>query len=150
MTGYAAECGQLQDDYIDCWSGLNKNFDPEPARARNRRLQKVKLASFKHGRDGRLVVVSRDLARAADASAIVPTLQSAIDNWADTSPRLRDLADRLEPAMPFLRSRSTRPHCAAPLPRAYQWLDGSAYVNHVALVRQARGAVARIRSGPIR
>jgi fumarylacetoacetate (FAA) hydrolase len=98
----------------------------------------VKLASLKNGRDGRLVVVSRDLSRCADASAVAPTLQAALDNWEEAAPRLTEIADTLEagrgPHLPF-----DPVHCAAPLPRAYQWLDGSAYVNHVALVRQARG-----------
>jgi fumarylacetoacetate (FAA) hydrolase len=98
----------------------------------------MKLASLKHGRDGALVVVSRDLARAADASAIAPTLQDALDDWPHAEPRLTELSDALEaghvPHLPFEPEK-----CASPLPRAYQWADGSAYVNHVALVRQARG-----------
>jgi len=99
----------------------------------------MKLASLKGGRDGRLVVVSRDLSRAADASAVAPTLQAALDDWDAAAPRLTELADALERGrlahFPFVPE-----HCAAPLPRAFQWLDGSAYVNHVALVRKARGA----------
>ena len=99
----------------------------------------MKLASLKSGRDGRLVVVSRDLSRCADASAVAPTLQAALDDWDSVVPRLTEIADSLEANriahMPFDPAK-----CASPLPRAYQWLDGSAYVNHVALVRQARGA----------
>jgi fumarylacetoacetate (FAA) hydrolase len=98
----------------------------------------MKLASLKHGRDGALVVVSRDLSRAADASMVVPTLQDALDDWAQAEPRLTELSDALEgdrvAHFPFEPEK-----CASPLPRAYQWADGSAYVNHVALVRRARG-----------
>jgi fumarylacetoacetate (FAA) hydrolase len=99
----------------------------------------MKLASLKHGRDGRLVVVSADLAHYADAAHIVPTLQAALDDWDRYEPLLRNLATDLEhQAIP--RERFHERKAAAPLPRAYQWADGSAYVNHVALVRQARGA----------
>ncbi|MDT3687264.1 MAG: fumarylacetoacetate hydrolase family protein [Pseudorhodoplanes sp.] len=98
----------------------------------------MKLASLKDGRDGRLVVVSRDLSRCADASAVAPTLQVALDNWDAVMPRLTEIADTLEAGrgvhLPFDPAT-----CASPLPRAYQWVDGSAYVNHVALVRKARG-----------
>ena len=101
----------------------------------------MKLASLNEGRDGRLVVVSRDLTRAAPVAEIAPTMQAALDNWDHVAPLLdatyhslnvggaRDAFD-LDPA-----------HLASPLPRAYQWADGSAYVNHVELVRKARGAV---------
>jgi fumarylacetoacetate (FAA) hydrolase len=99
----------------------------------------VKLASLKAGRDGRLVVVSDDLAWYADAGAIAPTLQAALDDWAEAAPRLKALADDVNhEAIP--RERFHERDAASPLPRAYQWADGSAYVNHVALVRQARGA----------
>ncbi|MBB5747447.1 fumarylacetoacetate hydrolase family protein [Brevundimonas variabilis] len=99
----------------------------------------MKLASLKHGRDGRLVVVSRDLNWFTDAFLIAPTLQAALDDWDRTAPLLRVLAESLEhEAVP--RGRFHERDAAAPLPRAYQWADGSAYVNHVALVRQARGA----------
>ncbi|HEV2044838.1 MAG TPA: fumarylacetoacetate hydrolase family protein, partial [Sphingomicrobium sp.] len=99
----------------------------------------MKLASLKGGRDGRLVVVSNDLAYYADAAHIVPTLQGALDDWERVEPLLRNLATDLEHnAIP--RERFHEREAAAPLPRAYQWADGSAYVNHVALVRQARGA----------
>ena len=99
----------------------------------------MKLGSLKHGRDGRLVVVSRDLTKATDAFIVAPTLQAALDDWERLSPRLADLAKGLEHgSVPSFRFHEH--HCASPLPRAYQWLDGSAYMNHVELVRRARGA----------
>lgn len=99
----------------------------------------MKLASLKGGRDGRLVVVSNDLAWCADAAHIVPTLQAALDDWDRLLPDLQNLATDLEhEAIPMRRFHEHA--AAAPLPRAYQWADASAYVNHVALVRQARGA----------
>jgi fumarylacetoacetate (FAA) hydrolase len=98
----------------------------------------MKLASLKGGRDGRLVLVSRDLAWCAGAGHIAPTLQAALDDWAAAAPRLQLLATDLEhQAIP--RERFHEREALAPLPRAYQWADGSAYVNHVALVRKARG-----------
>jgi fumarylacetoacetate (FAA) hydrolase len=99
----------------------------------------MKLASLKEGRDGRLVVVSRDLTRAADAAAVAPTLQKALDDWDAAAPRLTEIADALE-AGRIAHIAFTPDKCAAPLPRAFQWADGSAYVNHVELVRRARGA----------
>ena len=99
----------------------------------------MKLASLKHGRDGRLVVVSDDLAWYADAGHIAPTMQAALDDWAVAESKLRALAtDLRNEAIPMMRFHER--DAAAPLPRAYQWADGSAYVNHVALVRQARAA----------
>jgi len=98
----------------------------------------MKLASLKHGRDGRLVVVSRDLSRFADASAVAPTLQAALDDWAAAEPRLTEIADALEVDR-IVHGPFDAKAAAAPLPRAFQWADGSAYVNHVALVRKARG-----------
>ena len=106
----------------------------------------MKLASLKGGRDGRLVVVSNDLERYMDvggASAPIgpegppTTLQAALDNWADTLPALEELSARVNAGEggPFDQAA-----CHSPLPRAYQWADGSAYVNHVELVRKARGA----------
>jgi fumarylacetoacetate (FAA) hydrolase len=99
----------------------------------------MKLASLRHGRDGRLIVVSRDLDHAADASGVAPTLQAALDDWQGAEPRLTEIADALERKriahFPFDPAK-----CAAPLPRSFGWADGSAYVNHVALVRKARGA----------
>ena len=99
----------------------------------------MKLASLKGGRDGRLVVVSDDLAWCADAAHIAPTLQAALDDWDRVAPLLEALGtDLAHEAIPTQRFHER--DAAAPLPRAYQWADGSAYVNHVALVRQARGA----------
>src|SRR5437763_1205522 len=100
----------------------------------------MKLASLKHGRDGKLLVVSRDLARAGPVTDIAPTLQAALDSWDETAPRLMKRSAALDAggsgaAFPFNPA-----DCAAPLPRAYQWADGSAYVVHVELVRRARGA----------
>ena len=99
----------------------------------------MKLATLKGGRDGKLVVVSRDLTRATEAFNIAPTLQAALDDWERIGPRLADLAGAarawLGAVFPFHEH-----DCASPLPRAYQWADGSAYVNHVELVRKARGA----------
>jgi fumarylacetoacetate (FAA) hydrolase len=99
----------------------------------------VKLASLKGGRDGRLVVVSNDLAWFAEAHHIAPTLQFALDHWDGVEPVLRGLAQSLEHGS-VPRERFHEHAAASPLPRAYQWADGSAYVNHVQLVRQARGA----------
>jgi fumarylacetoacetate (FAA) hydrolase len=100
----------------------------------------MKLASLRNGtRDGRLVLVSRDLTRCTDASFLVPTLQGALDDWQRIAPHLAALAESLEhSAVPTQRFHE---HDAlSPLPRAYQWADGSAYVNHVELVRKARNA----------
>lgn len=100
----------------------------------------MKLASLKHGRDGRLVVVSDDLAWCAAPPPMWPTLQAALDDWTHAEPILRGVADSL--AHEFVpHARFHERDAASPLPRAYQWADGSAYVNHVALVRQARGAL---------
>ena len=101
----------------------------------------MKLATLKDGtRDGRLLVVSRDLARALDATRVARTLQGAIEDWDRAAPGLADLYAELNAgaarhSVPFVPAQ-----CHAPLPRAYQWVDGSAYVNHVELVRKARGA----------
>jgi fumarylacetoacetate (FAA) hydrolase len=92
-----------------------------------------------HGRDGRLVVVSRDLAWCTDARHIAPTLQAALDRWEQAAPQLQLLATDLEHEV-VPRERFHEREALAPLPRAYQWADGSAYVNHVELVRKARGA----------
>jgi fumarylacetoacetate (FAA) hydrolase len=100
----------------------------------------MKLASLKAGRDGHLLVVSRDLKRAVSAAHIASTLQAALDNWSQVESKLRDLYDRLNGSEKFQGVLAFDPAaCAAPLPRAYQWADGSAYVNHVELVRKARG-----------
>jgi fumarylacetoacetate (FAA) hydrolase len=99
----------------------------------------MKLASLKHGRDGKLVVVSRDLTQYVVADHIAPTLQAALDDWARIAPKLEALAEQIEHgSVPTLRFHEHE--CASPLPRAYQWADASAYVNHVELVRRARGA----------
>jgi fumarylacetoacetate (FAA) hydrolase len=105
----------------------------------SRQARAVKLASLKGGRDGRLVVVSRDLSRCSGASAIAPTLQAALDDWDAIAPKLKAIADALE-ADRIAHTPFDQAQCAAPLPRAHGWADGSAYVNHVALVRRARGA----------
>jgi len=96
----------------------------------------VKLASLKGGRDGRLVVVSTDLQRCLPADNY-PTLQAALDNWTTARPSLEALAARVNAGEGDNFDQS---ECESPLPRAYQWADGSAYVNHVELVRKARGA----------
>lgn len=100
----------------------------------------MKLATLDNGtRDGRLVVVSRDLTYATDARVIAPTLQCALDDWVHLAPKLEALANGLEiGAVP--RERFREHDALSPLPRAYQWIDGSAYLNHVELVRKARGA----------
>ncbi|MGL4241049.1 MAG: fumarylacetoacetate hydrolase family protein [Beijerinckiaceae bacterium] len=100
----------------------------------------MKLATLKNGtRDGRLVVVSRDLTRCTDASSAARTMQEALDHWERCEPKLQDLFFALENnAVPYDRFHER--HCESPLPRAYQFVDGSAYVNHVELVRKARGA----------
>jgi fumarylacetoacetate (FAA) hydrolase len=100
----------------------------------------MKLATLRNGkRDGRLVVVSRDLTRSTDASFLVPTLQAALDDWTRIAPHLEALAESLEHGS--VPSQRFHEHDAlSPLPRAYQWADGSAYVNHVELVRRSRGA----------
>ncbi|MCV2883147.1 fumarylacetoacetate hydrolase family protein [Aestuariibacter sp. AA17] len=101
----------------------------------------MKLATLQNNtRDGQLVVVSRDLTKCVEVSDIATTMQNAIDNWSAVEPKLNDVYQRLndeaiDGAMPFEQA-----NCESPLPRAYQWADGSAYVNHVELVRKARGA----------
>ncbi|OQM75898.1 fumarylacetoacetate hydrolase family protein [Manganibacter manganicus] len=99
----------------------------------------MKLATLKNGtRDGKLAVVSRDLTRFTDASFLAPTLQAALDDWHRIAPHLAALAESLEhDAVPFARFHEHEAH--SPLPRAYQWADGSAYLNYVELVRKARG-----------
>jgi fumarylacetoacetate (FAA) hydrolase len=99
----------------------------------------MKLGSMKQGRDGRLVVVSHDLAWCADTGHIAPTLQAALDNWERIAPQLDLLAQDLAHGV-IPKERFHEREADAPLPRAYQWADGSAYVNHVELVRKARGA----------
>ena len=99
----------------------------------------MKLASLPQGRDGRLVVVSNDLAWYTPADHLVPTLQTALDDWDRHEPMLRTLSTELEYGS-IPRERFHERRVTAPLPRAFQWADGSAYVTHVELVRKARGA----------
>ena len=102
----------------------------------------MKLASEKNGsRDGRLIVVSRDLQHAVPVADIAPTLQSALEHWADAAPELQTVFERLQAGEAGADVVAFDPSAvASPLPRAYHWVDGSAYVNHVELVRKARGA----------
>ena len=101
----------------------------------------MKLASLKDGtRDGQLAVVSRDLKIAALADGIAPTLQRALDDWAFIAPQLETLSSQLNDGSAHRSFAFDSARCMAPLPRAYQWADGSAYVNHVELVRRARNA----------
>ena len=99
----------------------------------------MKLASLNHARDGQLIVVDSSLQHYVLATHITPTMQSALDNWQIVEPQLNDLAKQLEAgtakSLPFEPGK-----CASPLPRSYHWADGSAYVNHVELVRKARSA----------
>ena len=100
----------------------------------------MKLATLKQGgRDGTLVVVSRDLTRCRAVPAIARTLQTALDDWDAVEPQLRQVYEALNSnavaSQPFDQGA-----CASPLPRAYQWADGSAYINHVELVRKARNS----------
>lgn len=99
----------------------------------------MKLASLKSGRDGQLVVVSRDLKRAIAVPEIATTLQQAMDEWQELEPRLQVVSDQLN-AGEIEGFEFDPRNCDAPLPRAYHWADGSAYVTHVELVRKARGA----------
>ena len=101
----------------------------------------MKLATLKDGsRDGRLLVVSRDLSSCALAPDSARTLQSALDHWTESAPRLQAISDQIN-AGRIAGTMAFNPRdCLSPLPRAYQWADGSAYVNHVELVRKARGA----------
>jgi len=99
----------------------------------------MKLASLKSGRDGRLVVVNKAMNRYVSVTEIAPTLQNALDNWSTCGPSLRKISQALEENQ--IESETFDPSfCASPLPRAFHWVDGSAYVNHVELVRKARNA----------
>ena len=100
----------------------------------------MKLGSLKAGRDGQLVVVSRDLKRMVAATDIAMTLQQALDHWDVAAPALENVYERLNADDYPAAQAFDAMQLTAPLPRAYQWLDGSAYVNHVELVRKARGA----------
>ena len=107
----------------------------------------MKLATYKDGsRDGQLVVVSRDLSTAHYATGIASKLQSVLDDWNFMSPQLQDLYEALNRTVEGTSGAGKARHafpfepaqCMAPLPRAYQWADGSAFINHVELVRAAR------------
>ncbi|MYM36120.1 2-keto-4-pentenoate hydratase [Duganella sp. FT94W] len=101
----------------------------------------MKLATLKDGsRDGRLVVVSRDLTRYQLVPAIAATLQHALDHWEHVAPRLQQVYVALNAGESVDAQPFDQQHCHSPLPRAYQWADGSAYINHVELVRKARNA----------
>ncbi len=100
----------------------------------------MKLASLKHGRDGRLVVVSDDLSRMWPSDDVAPTMQAALDDWARTAPVLAERAAALNAGGGSGTSPFDPAKCAAPLPRAFHWADGSVYLNHMELVRKARGA----------
>jgi fumarylacetoacetate (FAA) hydrolase len=101
----------------------------------------MKLATYKDGsRDGQLVVVSRDLSTAHYATGIADRLQQVLDDWNFLSPQLQDLSETLNHGKCRHAFAFDPRQCMAPLPRAYQWADASAYLNHVELVRRARGA----------
>jgi fumarylacetoacetate (FAA) hydrolase len=101
----------------------------------------MKLATLKDGsRNGQLAVVSRDLSTAHFATGIATTLQQVLDDWNFVSPPLEDLYATLNGGKARHAFAFDPRQCMAPLPRAYQWADGSAYLNHVELVRKARGA----------
>lgn len=101
----------------------------------------MKLATLKSaGRDGQLVVVSRDLARAVAVPRVAPTLQAALDDWSSIAPKLAEVAAALEQGSVEDAFAFDPAQAMAPLPRSYHWVDGSAFVNHVELVRKARGA----------
>jgi fumarylacetoacetate (FAA) hydrolase len=99
----------------------------------------MKLASLHHGRDGQLVIVNNNLSKMVSAQDIAPTMQYALDNWDNVQSKLNERYTQLESGE-LEGSAFEQSLCASPLPRAYQWADGSAYVNHVELVRKARGA----------
>ncbi len=99
----------------------------------------MKLGSLKHRRDGQLVVVSRDLRRAVRVADIAETLQAALDDWDQLEPRLQAVYTQLNNGA-IAGDALDINSLAAPLPRAYQWLDGSAYLNHSELMRKARNA----------
>jgi fumarylacetoacetate (FAA) hydrolase len=101
----------------------------------------MKLASLKTGgRDGTLVVVSRDLVTCQAVPDVARTMQAALDDWDHVAPRLRQVYEALNAGTAAGAQSFLEEECHAPLPRAYQWADGSAYINHVELVRKARNA----------
>ena len=99
----------------------------------------MKLASLNSGRDGRLIIVNKALSHYVEAAPIAATLQAALDDWRHTAPALDEMYQALEQNQ-LDAQRFDPVDCASPLPRAYHWCDGSAYVNHVELVRAARKA----------
>lgn len=101
----------------------------------------MKLATLKNGtRDGKLVVVSRDLSKYVVADSVANTMQQALDDWREAQPKLTEISEQLNAGERTDAEAFDAQFCESPLPRAYQWADGSAYVNHVELVRKARGA----------
>ena len=100
----------------------------------------MKLASLNLGRDGALSIVSRDLTRIASAASVAPALQMALENWDQCAPRLEQLSMMVNEGFIADAGAFDPSVLASPLPRAHQFLDGSAYLNHVELVRKARGA----------
>lgn len=101
----------------------------------------MKLATYNNGRrDGQLMLVSRDLSQCVAVGAIAHTMQQLLDNWALFAPQLQELSDALNTGLLQNAIAFDVNQCLSPFPRAYQWADGSAYVNHVELVRKARGA----------
>jgi fumarylacetoacetate (FAA) hydrolase len=100
----------------------------------------MKLASLRGGRDGRLVVVNSSLTQCVRVGSIAPTMQDALDDWPNVAARLKDVAAALEAHQAKGVEDFDPALCLAPLPRSYAWVDGSAYLNHVELVRRARGA----------
>src|SRR5690606_25347689 len=112
--------------------GLHRQLEAE---------SEMKLGTLKAGgRDGTLVVVSRDLTQAVVAATVAPTLQVVLDDWATLAPRLAEIYERLNAGKASGAFALDPADLAAPLPRAYQWVDGSAYLPHVERVRRARGA----------
>ncbi|WP_374558025.1 fumarylacetoacetate hydrolase family protein [Aquitalea pelogenes] len=101
----------------------------------------MKLATYRnHTRDGQLMVVSRDLTRAIAVPHIAASLQAALDDWSRCEPALQEIYAALNQGTVNGAVNFDQSACHSPLPRAYQWADGSAYLNHVELVRKARGA----------
>ncbi|MBO2621014.1 fumarylacetoacetate hydrolase family protein [Shewanella algae] len=101
----------------------------------------MKLATYDNGRrDGQLMLVSRDLKKTVAVPAIAQTMQQLLDSWSLLEPQLRELSDALNADMLDNTQDFDESRCLSPFPRAYLWADGSAYVNHVELVRKARGA----------
>ena len=100
----------------------------------------MRLATLRDGtRDGKLVVVSHDGTKITPAEGIAPTLQAALDTWDEAEPKLRALAKKLDAGEVEGQPLDVA-KLHAPLPRAYEWVDGSAYINHIVLVRKARNA----------